>query len=192
MWGEILGETFLKPRAAARRVLGAGAPPGVVAQGALAVTGAGIVLGYVALRVTGGVAADPVSAALLARPFVGFVAQLAALVFVAWLTAAIGRRFGGRGDLLGAATAIVWLNGATVVIQLLQIVAMLFAPPLAGALAIVTLVWLLWAFACFVAELHGFASPAIVLGVVVLVVISLVFMLTFIAALAGLTPQGTP
>ncbi|MBP7000125.1 YIP1 family protein [Amaricoccus sp.] len=192
MWGELVAQTFLKPREAARRVLAAGFPPGVVAEAALAVTSLGIVLGYLALRVAHGVPADPVSAALLARPLVGVLVQLAALLLVAWLTATLGRRFGGRGDLLGAATAIVWLNAATLVVQVLQLVALVLAPPLAAALAMVTLVWLLWAFACFVAELHGFASPAIVLGVVVLVGVSLVFLLTFIAALAGLTPQGTP
>ncbi|MBP7242513.1 Yip1 family protein [Amaricoccus sp.] len=190
MWGEILGETFLKPRDAARRVLGAAVPASVLAEGALAVTSAGVVLGFLALRLTNGVAADPISGALLAQPLLGVGVQLAGLVLVAWLTAAIGRRFGGRGTFFGAATAIVWLNAVTILVQLLQLVALLFAPPLAGALAIVTMIWLLWAFSCFVAELHGFASPAIVLGVAILVAVSFVFVLTFIAALAGLTPEG--
>ena len=101
-------------------------------------------------------------------------------------------RFGGRGDFLGAATSIVWLNAATIAIQILQLVALVLAPPIAGIIAIATLAWLLWAFSCFVAELHGFASPAVVLGVVVLTGIVLVFALTFLAALAGFAPQGAP
>ena len=40
-------------------------------------------------------------------------------------------------------------------------------PPLAAILAIATLFWALWAFANFVAELHGFRNPIVVLGAVV-------------------------
>jgi hypothetical protein len=191
MWSELLGETFLRPREAARRVFAMELPSGVVAEAALAVSCLGVLLGYLGVELSGG-GVDPISAALLARPLLGVAAQLAALVFVAWLTAAIGQRFGGRGGFLGAATSIVWLNAATLAIQILQLIVLVLAPPLAGIIAIGTLAWLLWAFACFVAELHGFASSAVVLGVVVLTGIVLVFALTFLAALAGFAPQGAP
>lgn len=191
MWGDLLGETFLRPREAAKRVLAVELPGGAVAEAALAVSCLGIVLGYLGLRLSGG-SVDPISAALLSRPFLGVATQLAALVLVAWLTAVIGQRFGGRGGFLGAAASIVWLNAATLLVQALQIVAIVFAPPLASMIALATLFWLLWAFASFVAELHGFASVAVTLGVVVLTGIVLVFALTFLAALAGFTPQGAP
>ena len=61
-----------------------------------------------------------------------------------------------------------------VLIQVGQLVALALLPPLAALLAIVTIFWALWAYANFVAELHGFQNPVIVLGAVVLTVIDAV------------------
>ena len=56
-------------------------------------------------------------------------------------------------------------------------------------LAIVTLVWLVWAFANFVTELHGFQNPMLVLGGVVLTMIVLFFTVAMLLAMLGITPQ---
>ena len=62
-------------------------------------------------------------------------------------------------------------------------------PPVATILAIATIVWALWAFANFVAELHGFQNPFIVLGAVILTAIVLFFGTAMIFAILGITPQ---
>ena len=85
---------------------------------------------------------------------------------------------------------VVWLNAMTLLIQIVQLVLLLVAPPLAGFLAIATLFWLMWAYANFVTELHGFASPVMVLGVTVLSVVVLMLGLTLIAAILGFSPSG--
>jgi hypothetical protein len=77
-----------------------------------------------------------------------------------------------------------------VLVQVVQLVALALAPPLAAALAIATILWALWAFANFVAELHGFKNPALVLGGVILTSIVLFFTTAMLLAILGLTPPA--
>ncbi len=153
------------------------------------VTCVGVVLGYAALLLSPG-AVDRVSAAILGRPLVGAMVQLAALVIVVFLTVRIGRLFGGIGGFWDALALVVWLNAVMVLVQVVQLVALALAPPLAAALAIATILWALWAFANFVAELHGFKNPALVLGGVILTSIVLFFTTAMLLAILGLTPPA--
>ncbi len=77
-----------------------------------------------------------------------------------------------------------------VLVQAAQLVALAVVPPLATVLAIATILWALWAFANFVAELHGFQNPFIVLAVVILTAIVVFFGIAMIFAILGITPQG--
>ena len=188
MWGQLVIDSLRRPRLAARRLLDAAPPDATVLEAAVLVTCAGILLGYLAVRMTpGGV--DMVSAALLANPLLGAAAQLGAMAVVVLLTVRIGRLFGGRGELWGAATLVVWLNAMLVLIQAGQLVALALVPPLAALLAIVAIVWTLWAYANFIAELHGFQNPVIVLGAVVLTGMMLFFGTAMLLAILGLAPQ---
>jgi hypothetical protein len=188
MWGELVIDSLRRPRLAARRILDAGVPDATVVEAAVLVTCAGMVLGYLALRATPeGV--DMVSAAVLANPLLGAAAQLGVMAVVAFLTARIGRLFGGRGELWGAAALVVWLNAMLVLVQAGQLAALALLPPLAALLAIAATVWALWAYANFVAELHGFQNPVIVLGAVVLTGLMLFFGIAMMLAILGLTPR---
>ncbi len=189
MWPQLVIDSLVRPRAAARRVLAISVDPFVLLQAAVAITCVGILLGYLAMRMSGG-AVDAVSAAVLAAPLMGALVQFGMMALIAFLAFRVGRLFGGRGDFWSAATVVVWLNAMTLAIQVLQLVALALAPPLAGIIAIATLFWLFWAFASFVTELHDFRSPMMVLGVVVLTVIVIVFGLTLLAAILGFGPQG--
>lgn len=189
MLRQLIHNTLLRPRVAARAVLGAGIAPGLLVQAAVAVTSLGMVLAYTAAWLTpGGV--DPVTAAILQAPLVGALLQLGVMGVVVVATALIGRQFGGTGSISGAMAMIVWLNVVLLAIQLVQIAALLVAPPLASLLAFATLFWLIWAFACFVTELHGFSNPLKVLGGVIACMIMLFFGLTLLLAFLGFAPQG--
>ncbi len=189
MWGQLVIDSLVRPRAAARRVLAFAIGWGPLVQIAVVIACAGVVLGYAAMELSGG-PVDPMSAAVLRRPLVGAATQLGVMALIVVLTVRIGRAFGGAGGLWGATMLVVWLNAMTLLIQVLQIVLLVIAPPLAGILAIAMLFWLLWAFANFAAELHGFPSPVMVLGVTVLSVVALVLGLTLLAAILGLSPTG--
>jgi hypothetical protein len=62
---------------------------------------------------------------------------------------------------------VVWLQCLTLVLQLLQLVALVIAPPLAGIIGLGGFVLFLWLMTHFIAELHGFRNRGLVfLGMV--------------------------
>lgn len=187
MWQELITDSLVRPRAAARRVLDLGLVPGLLAQAAVAVTSAGMVLGYVAMRVNPQVI-DPVSAAALAEPLAGAAVQLAMLGVLALLTGGVGRFFGGTGTMTGAFALVVWLNALMAVIQAVHLVTLVLLPPLAAVVALVTLFWTFWAYVNFVSELHGFRNPLLVLGGVILTLIALFLAVAILLAALGVTP----
>jgi hypothetical protein len=189
MWGELIRDSLLRPRVAARRVLALGLPLVVLAMALAAVTAAGMVLAYAAARLTGG-GVDAMTAAILRAPLMGAVLQLAIMSAVVIGTARVGRLFGGAGTVAGALALVVWLNVIMLLAQVLQIVALVILPPLAFFLAIATLLWLLWAFSSFVAELHGFTNLAAVLGGVVVTTVIFFLALASLLAAIGLAPPG--
>ena len=189
MFRQLIADSLLRPRAAARTVLDLRIAPGPLIEAAVAVTCLGMVLSFTAARLApGGV--DAVTAAILGAPLLGAAMMLGMLGFAVVATTLIGRQFGGTGDITGALALIVWLNVVLFVIQLVQVAALLLLPPLASLLAFATLFWLIWAFACFVTELHGFSSPLKVLGGVIACMIVFFFGLTVLAAFLGFAPQG--
>lgn len=189
MWRALLIDSLKRPRVAARRVLDAHVPPQQLVEAAILVSVLGVVLGYLAL-VMSPEAIDVISAAVIHNPLLGAATQLAVMAVAVVLTVRIGRLFGGTGTIEGALALVVWLNAVLVLVQAVQLVALAVVPPLATILAVATIVWALWAFANFVAELHGFQNPFIVLAVVILTSIVLFFGTAMVFAILGITPQG--
>lgn len=190
MWAELVIDSFRAPRAAARRLLALELGADTLVQAALAVTCLGMVLTHVAGTLAGG-ALDPVTAALLASPLVGALVQLAGMLLTVVLTWKVGRLFGGQGDLGGALRVLVWLNAVLLLLQVAQLVALAAVPPLAVVLSVAGMVWLLWAFACFTAELHGFENAFAVAGVALIAALVVIFVLMTLLAMLGINPQGT-
>jgi hypothetical protein len=188
MWKDLVVDSIVRPRVAARRVLAADVPRDELLLAAVLVSCLGVVLGFFAVLMSPE-AVDMVSAAVIGNPILGAGAQLAVMAVAVFLTVRIGRLFGGKGDLRGALALVVWLNAMMVLIQVVQLVALALLPPVAALLAIVTVFWALWAYANFIAELHGFQNPAIVLGAVVLTAIVLFFATAMLLAIFGIAPQ---
>jgi Na+/melibiose symporter-like transporter len=189
MWSELVLESVVRPRAAARRVLTLDLEPALLVEAAVAVTCLGMVLGWAAFSVSPG-AADALTAMILGNPLAGAAVQLGVMLIVVVLVHRVGRALGGKGDLRGALAVVVWLNGIMVLLQAAQLVALLLFTPLAALLAAASFVWAMWAFASFVGELHGFASTVAVLGGVLVTMTLMFFGLALLLAALGLTPQG--
>lgn len=110
---------------------------------------------------------DPLSAFMLASPFRAAVMQWFFLALSVVLIHRVGRAFGGRGSFADAMLVVVWLQLLMLALQVLQLVATLLAPPLAGVIGLVGLGVFLWLMTTFICELHGFASRGLVfLGMV--------------------------
>jgi hypothetical protein len=189
MWGQLVIDSLLRPRLAARRVLALGLGPVVLLQAAVLTACLSTLLGYIALVLNPG-AIDGISQALLAQPLRGAALQLAVMMLGAGLMARIGMLFGGTGSIGGALALLVWLNTVMVLLQAVQLVALIVLPPLAVLIALATLLWAVWTFAGFVAELHGFGNTLLVLAGTVLALMVLFFSLAMLMAILGFSPRG--
>jgi hypothetical protein len=149
-----------------------------------------MVLGFLAFSHNPG-AVDALTAAVLGNPLVGAVVQLAAMALIVVLVVRVGRVFGGHGDAWGALMIVVWLNGIMVLLQALQLAAMMLFAPLAALIALASFIWAVWAFASFVGELHGFSNTVAVLGGVLLTMTGVFFVVAILLAALGLSPEGT-
>lgn len=190
-WGKLIRDSIVRPRTAARRLLDAGLPGGVLLQAAVAVICVSMVIGYAGYYAVG-VAADTgsaVAALILTNPLVGAAVQLVMMAVTVVLTVRIGRLFGGQGNATGALAVVVWLNALMVLSQIGQLVLLMLVPVLSAALTSATLVWVVWAFACFVAELHGFRRPIVVLGAILAASVVIFLGTAMLLAILGITPQ---
>ncbi|MCU0902899.1 MAG: YIP1 family protein [Tabrizicola sp.] len=105
---------------------------------------------------------DPITAAMLASPFRAAVVQWAFLVLSVVLIHRVGRAFGGGGGFADALLIVVWLQCLALVLQVLQLVATVISPPLAGIIGLAGFVAFLWLMTNFITELHGFRSRGMV------------------------------
>lgn len=188
MWLELVIDTFRRPREAARRLLALDLGADTVVQGALAVTSAGIVMTHIAGQMAG-TTLDPLTAALLTNPLLAALVQLALLMLSVLLTWKIGRLFGGQGGVEGAFRAIVWLNAVLLILQAAQLLVLGVAPALAVMISVLGMGWLLWAFASFTAELHGFRNVFAVAAASVTTGLVVLFGLMTLLVIAGVNPQ---
>lgn len=125
-------------------------------------------------------ALDPFSAFMLASPFRAAVFQWLFMALSVVLIHRVGRAFGGRGSFPDAMLVVVWLQLLMLALQVLQLVATVLAPPLAGVIGMVGLGVFLWLMTTFIAELHGFASRGLVFLGIVLTAIGTGFVLGII------------
>ncbi len=187
-WRKLVSDSFVSPRAAARSLIGLGLQPAILLQAAVAVSALSVVLGFLAVELGPG-EIDQVSAAIITTPFLGATIQFAAIIVVSGLAARIGELFGGTGGFPAAFALVIWLNAMMLLVQAVQIALLVFVPPLAAIVAIAAIVWMLWAFANFVTELHGFENPFFVLGGVILSMLVLFLGFAMILAVLGFVPQ---
>jgi Yip1 domain len=158
--------TLQDPRQAARQLLAEGVPLPARTGGLLLVAVISALLASLQLGLSPQ-ALDPLTAFMLASPFRAAVVQWLFLALSVLLIHRVGRAFGGRGSLPDALLIVVWLQLLTLVLQVLQLVATVLAPPLAGIIGLGGFALFLWLMTAFIAELHGFSSRGLVfLGMV--------------------------
>lgn len=158
--------TLRDPAQATRALLAEGVPLPARTLGLLLVS----VLSAVLASLQIGVQTEPVEpliAAMTASPFRAALVQWLILGLSVLLIHGVGRLFNGRGNLPDALLIMVWLQFLLLGPQLLQLLADLILPELAGIIGLVTLGLFLWLLTAFVTELHGFGSRGLVfLGVI--------------------------
>jgi hypothetical protein len=107
---------------------------------------------------------------MMASPFRTAIVQWLFLALSVLLIHRVGRAFGGRGSFEDALLVVVWLQLVMLAVQVVQLVALALAPPLAGIIGLASIVLFFWLMSGFIAELHGFASRQKVLVGMLLVI----------------------
>jgi Yip1 domain len=168
--------TLQDPRRATRALLAEGVPMTARTAGLLLVAVVSALLASLQVGLNPQ-KLDPFSAFMLASPFRAAVFQWLFLALSVWLIHRVGRAFGGTGTLPDALLVVVWLQLLTLVLQGMQLLATLVAPPLAGLIGLGGFVLFLWLMTSFIAELHGFRSRGLVFLGMVLTAIATGFVL---------------
>lgn len=164
--GALAQLTLQEPRQAARALLAEGVPMPARTVGLLLVAVLSSLLA--SLQVGSDLSElDPISQFMLASPFRAAVFQWLFLVLTVILIHRVGRAFGGHGSFPDALLVVVWLQLPLLALQVVQLAATLFVPPLAGIIGLGGFALFLWLMTVFVAELHGFrALGKVFLGIV--------------------------
>lgn len=102
----------------------------------------------------------------------------------------VGRAMGGGGQFADAVLLVAWLQFIMVLLQVVQIIAMVVLPPLFTLVTIAALVVFLWMLTNFIAALHGFESLPKVFGMMIATFFAIAFVLAFLMALLGIQPPG--
>ena len=123
---------------------------------------------------------------MMVSPITMGVIQAAFLFLVAHGMARIGQLFGGSGDFQGAQALIVWLQFIFLVVQVIQLAAMLVEPPVAGLITILAMGLFFWLLVNFIATLHGFSSLGLIFVMTILTAFGFVFVLSLVLTMLGL------
>lgn len=131
-------------------------------------------------------------APLLQYPWTTAIIQMSVLVIVVFAIHWIGRAMGGTGDFADAILVVAWLQFCLLCLQVIQTLTMLVFPPFASLLGLAGFVLFFWWLTNFVAELHGFRSLGQVFLMVIVSLLSIVFAMSLILTLIGITVPGAP
>ncbi len=191
---QLLRETLTEPRRAIRHLLALDPGLGTLLGAAAAVAAlAGIAESLLVPMMPvaeGAPVVEPRS------PVLSAVMQFGLLIVGAGLVFGIGRIFEGRGGFIESLAALVLLNLVGLGWIAAFVVAVAILPGLALILLLGATAWSLWAFGHLVAEIHGFASAAKVLGIsliaALVISVALTVILSILLALFGIVELPQP
>ncbi len=184
MWAQLIADSLRHPRDAARRLLAFDLPPGEILAAAVMVACLETVVLQVAFRLMPAELSAMFGSETVA-PLLSFLEQIVVLLVAALVTARVGAVFGGKGTLKGAAMIVLWVSFVSALFPIVAVAVMSVSPILAGILALASVGWVIWAFASFVAELHGFKRLLPVMFGVVATWVVLIFGLSMVFAILG-------
>lgn len=184
---DLLHLTLANPRAAAARLMALNLPLGTgwTALLLMAVISAG--LGFAGV-VMSPIEMDPDLQALFGSPMRTALIQVAALTLTGVMADWVGRRFGGRGNLAQALVLVAWAQVPSILLQLMQLAAMVLAPALAPLIGLVSFAVYAVLLSLFITELHGFRSAVVVF----FFMIAVSMLVAFFAAVVFATLLGVP
>ena len=174
--------TLKDPRNGARAVLNLGIPLRARTAGLMLVAVGSALFTHLGLLMMPATD-DPAIIYMTASPFRTAVLQWVVLACSVALITRVGRARGGTGNFADSLLIVVWLQVLMLGVQIVQLLALILVPPLAGLVNIAGLVLFFWLMTHFIAELHGFTSLGKVLAGILITMVASAFVLVIILAL---------
>ncbi len=181
-------ESVKDPRAGAREVMALSLPRNSRWEALIAVVIVSVLLAQVTTFLNPG--SDMMMAPLLSNPLVSTTIQLATMVIMVFAVFWIGRALGGKGSFDDTILLMAWMQCIFVALQVVQTLALLVVPPLAGLLGIAGVGLFFWLLTNFVAELHGFRSLGRVFMLIILSMIGLAVLMSIVFSMIGVQVVG--
>lgn len=128
----------------------------------------------------------PLEGAMSLSPVTLGLVQAAFLFVIAHAITLIGRWFGGTGSFEGALSLLIWMQFIFLCVQVLQLLAIMILPPIAGLITILALGLFFWLLVNFIATLHGFTSLGMIFVITILSAFGIIFGLSLILTLLGI------
>lgn len=158
-------------------------------QAILVAASAGAVLSWAVLRVMPPPEPGAMSE-LAGQPIVMAALQVGAAGLFAALMARVGRMFGGSGGFGDALLATAWIEVAMLVIQIPQLLLTVLIPPLGGMVGLLTFALYFVLAVQMTRAVHGFRNPVgVAVGLLATVFVA-GFVLSVLAAMLGILPEG--
>ena len=132
---------------------------------------------------------NPMMQVVLNRPGLLALSQFGVTVVGAWLMDRLGRAFGGTGGFAGALALVAWMEVVQIVLQTIEIVAILVIPLVAVLIGLASLVAYFYLLTHFTAVLNGFKSLGKVFVAVCLTGLALLIVFTFLLVLVLPVPH---
>jgi hypothetical protein len=184
-------ETVTNPREGAETILSLGVPRQALWLAFALVVVLSMILGdvlYLIADVPQDVAQDePLTGPIVGSPIVLGLLQAAFLYMMAQAITRIGQAFGGSGQFEEAMTLVVWLQFIFILVQLVQLVAVLVLPFAAGFVTVLAVGLFLWLLVNFIATVHGFTSLGVVFAMTIVSAFAILFVLSLLLTMLGIT-----
>lgn len=188
----LIRQTFSDPQGAARRLVALDLPAPVLWQALVLVVALSAMAAQVSsLLLSGGPAAEGEALLPFAEsPLLVGLIQGAILVIMVFAVHWIGRSFGGVGRIEDSIAAVTWLQFLLVCLQVVQLGVGVVSPALSGLVGLAGIVFFFWLLTQFVMAVHEFESAAMVFVMIVVSLLAIVFALSLVLTLLGLTVPG--
>ncbi len=176
--------TIMDPRAGAAEVLRLAPPRAALWLGFALMVVASLIMG----ELVGLLVGMPEEGPLTGQSAIALgLIQGAFLFVIVHAITQIGRLFGGTGEFDDALALITWLQFIFLLVQVVQLAAMVLVPPLAGLITIAALALFFWLLVNFIAVMHGFSSVGQVFLMTLVSFVALIFALSLVLAVLGIT-----
>lgn len=183
-------DTVANPREGAETILAIGLPRQALWLAFALVVVLSMMLGDILYLLAGLPEDGALTGPLAGSPVMAGLLQGAFLFLMAHAVTHVGRAFGGMGRFEEAFTLIVWLQFIFICVQVVQLAAVLIVPPMAGLITLLAVGLFFWLLVNFIATLHGFTSLGMVFVMTILSGFTLLFLLSLILTLLGITFEG--